>query len=65
MNKDKKALIIALDSVNKDIETYNKTLIKMLKTIKCDSIDWYSVNNKVQFLKDRKNLILFELSSKY
>ncbi len=65
MNKDKQALIIALDSVNKDIETYNKTLIKMLETIKCDSIDWYSVNNKVQYLKDRKNLILFELASKY
>lgn len=57
-NKDK------LTQINKDIDNYNKNLIKLLETVKVTKIDWYDVINDVEYLKHKKQLILFELASK-
>jgi len=61
---DKKELLKELELVEHQIDNKNKSLIKMLKVIKCTNIDWYNVNNDIQYLKDRKNNLLFELSNK-
>ena len=64
MTKDKATLLKELDKVNKQIETKNKSIIKMLEVFKCTNIDFYAINNDVQYLKDKKNIILFQLASK-
>ena len=64
MSKDKATLLKELEDIDKQINSKNKSLIKLLKVVKCTNIDWYNVNNDVQYLKDRKNNILFELTNK-
>lgn len=64
MNRSKTELLKELEDIDKQIQNKNKSLIKLLKVVKCTDVNWYTVNNDVQYLQDRKNNILFELTNK-
>ena len=48
-----------LEQLEKEIEEYDKKIIKLVESVGCMYIDWYQINNDVQNLKDKKNMLLF------
>ena len=52
-----------LKEVNKEIADYNKKLIKLLQSVNCTHIDFYQVVNEVEYLKHKKQMILFDIAS--
>ena len=53
-----------LEQLEKEIEEYDKKIIKLVESVGCMYIDWYQINNDVQNLKDKKNMLLFDQNIK-
>lgn len=53
-----------LEQVEKEIKEYDKKIISLVENIGCIYIDWYQINNDVENLKTKRNLILYDMSTK-
>ncbi len=51
-----------LEQVEKEIKEYDKKIIALVENIGCIYIDWYQINNEVENLKAKRNLILYDMS---